>query len=327
MVVVPKEKPIIQNLNSYYLNLDRMLEHCQGEFGSGGIHLRSAAAEGVIFFDQNDLLNGVFREKEEELTGKAAIERILEVAPERNFVVDIYEIDPEKIYFWANMWAAEEVFGELSTEFTDLGGLIKKMASENLTGYIDVSLNNGAEEGFVFFNNGEVMGGSYSWSQGDFNHSKESLMRLIQKSKEVGGNIRVNQISSERKVIEAKPQERMSKHPPNVIPALEELLGILEGEITSNRKIKQDFRTMLKKKFVEKVDRYYFLDPFADEFDYSDKKIRFSGTIGANALANGVIECAKELADEADVLSQIQGKLIVWSEKYANELSGVKLPF
>jgi hypothetical protein len=225
------------------------------------------------------------------------------------------------------MWAAEQVFGELSTEFTDLGGLIKKMASENLTGYIDVSLNNGEAEGFVFFNNGEVIGGSYSWSQGDFNHSKESLMRLVQKSKEMGGTIRVNRISAKRKVMETRSQPRYTPRPVDVIPALEELLGMLENEIASTKKIRQDFGTLLKKKFVEKADQYDFLDPFADEFQYKDKKIRFSGTAEEAALAAGVIECAKELAEESAVLSQMQGKLILWSEKYADALSGVKPSF
>jgi hypothetical protein len=251
----------------------------------------------------------------------------LEVAANHNFVVDIYEIDPEKIYFWSNMWAAEQVFGELSTEFTDLGGLIKKMASENLTGYIDVSLKNGAEGGLVFFNNGEVMGGSYSWSQGDFNHSKESLMRLVQKSKEMGGSIRVNRISSERKVLEARPQETHGQRAPDLLAALEELLGMLDDEISSNRRIKGDFQTMLRRKFVEKAEQYDFLDPFADEFEYSSKGIRFSGTAAPEALAGGVVECVKELAEESGILSQTKGKWIVWSEKYADVLSGVKLPF
>ncbi|MEZ4550951.1 MAG: hypothetical protein R2874_10855 [Desulfobacterales bacterium] len=44
-----------------------------------------------------------------------------------------------------------------------------------------------------------------------------------------------------------------------------------------NKRIKMDFETLLNKQFVEKVNRYEFLDPFAGEFRYSNGKVSFSG--------------------------------------------------
>ena len=75
MVIIPREKPIIENLNIYYLNVKKMLEHYQGEVGSGGIYFKSHAAEGVIFFDKDELLNAIYREKDSELTGADAVDR------------------------------------------------------------------------------------------------------------------------------------------------------------------------------------------------------------------------------------------------------------
>jgi hypothetical protein len=53
MVVIPKQQPVLENLNVYYLKVKKLLEHFQGEIGSGGVYFKSHAAEGVIFFDQN----------------------------------------------------------------------------------------------------------------------------------------------------------------------------------------------------------------------------------------------------------------------------------
>ena len=53
MVIIPKEKPIIENLNIYYLDVRKLLEHYQGEVGSGGIYFEGHTAEGVIFFDKD----------------------------------------------------------------------------------------------------------------------------------------------------------------------------------------------------------------------------------------------------------------------------------
>ena len=40
MVIIPREKPIIENLNIYYLDVKKLLEHYQGEVGSGGVFFK-----------------------------------------------------------------------------------------------------------------------------------------------------------------------------------------------------------------------------------------------------------------------------------------------
>ena len=42
MVVIPKQQPVLENLNVYYLNIRKLLEHFQGEIGTG--HRAGAAA-------------------------------------------------------------------------------------------------------------------------------------------------------------------------------------------------------------------------------------------------------------------------------------------
>ena len=56
MIVLPKERPILKNLNTYYLDLRKLFEHYQGEIGSGGVFFKASAAEGVIFFDKDESL-------------------------------------------------------------------------------------------------------------------------------------------------------------------------------------------------------------------------------------------------------------------------------
>ena len=138
MIIVPKEKPKLENLNSYYLRTPKLVEHCQGEFGSGCIHFFSSRPEGIVFFDKDVLLGGVFQDKEGDTEGRAAIERIIESSQTQNFIVSIYKIDPRVVYFWTMLSGAKQVYRNLGTEFTNLRGLIKKMHSERFTGYIDI---------------------------------------------------------------------------------------------------------------------------------------------------------------------------------------------
>ena len=162
MLFIPTEKQAIQNLNSYYLDIERLLEHYQGELGSGAIYFRSAVAEAVVFFDESDIINVVFEDKEILIDGKAARDRLIDALKNINFSVTVYQIDPGKVFFWANLPNAEDFYGNLTTEFTDLEGLIRKMNSVKLTGYIDVAFDGLTESGLIFFNNGSIVGAASS---------------------------------------------------------------------------------------------------------------------------------------------------------------------
>ena len=174
MVVIPKQQPVLENLNVYYLKVRKLLEHLQGEIGSGGVYFKSHAAEGVIFFDQDELVNGFFQDRDIQMTGSEAIKHLLEAGDNYNFMVNIYEIGAEEVYYWAGIPTAEKIYQDLSTEFTDLQALIKKMSSEKLTGYIDVSIGDGKEMGILFLINGKIIGGSYSWGNGSPSPSKKN---------------------------------------------------------------------------------------------------------------------------------------------------------
>ncbi len=63
MVVIPKQQPVLENLHLLF-DVRKLLEHFQGEIGSGGIYFKSHSAEGVIFFDQDHLVSGFFQDKE-----------------------------------------------------------------------------------------------------------------------------------------------------------------------------------------------------------------------------------------------------------------------
>jgi hypothetical protein len=323
MIIIPREIPVLENLNSYYVDIPKLVEHCQGEFGSGCIHLQSPRIEGVIFFDNDELLNSIFKNKEGQTEGQAALDGLIEAAAEHNFTIHVYKIDPKKIYFWCNIPTAKEIYKDLRTESTDLEGLIQEMNSEKLSGYIDVSLDKGKESGLVFFDKGQIIGGSYSWDKGEMNGSKGSQELLIQKAKESSGIFRVSKISFPMDEVNSESKDIRKEPSPNSITMLGELLGIFERVIRSNKRIKANFNTLLKKKFVEKADEYAFLDPFVGEFVYADRKITFVGDASDEELARGVTESVKELAEEFRVLPQLRNECVFWARKYQRELGGI----
>jgi hypothetical protein len=328
MVVIPREKPVLENLNIYYLDIKKLLEHYQGEIGSGGIYFKSYAAEGVIFFDKDELLYAYYKEKGVDFSGPEAIEQLINARGKRNLSVNIYQISADEVYFWAGIPCAEKIYKDLSTEFTDLEGLIRKMSSERLTGYIDVSIGNGKEGGLIFFTNGRIMGGSFSWANNEPGASQRHQERLIRKTKEFGATFNVSRMASPKMKAERTAEVHLSQPSKPVLAMLEEFLNRLEHTVTSKKALKRDFNQLLKRKFVENAEKYAYLDPFAGEFEYSDQKITFSGAASDRELINGVVTSARELAQELRLLPELIGNLKSWSARYAKEIEefGVKLP-
>jgi hypothetical protein len=327
MVIIPRDRPVLENLNIYYLNVKKLLEHYQGEIGTGGVYFKSHAAEGAIFFDKDDLLNGHFKDKHNDISGTAAIERLLNAGSQHNFTVTVYEVAEDEVYFWASIPTAEKIFKDLSTEFTDLEGLIKKMISEKLTGYIDVSIGQGEEAGLIFIINGNITGGSYTWSNGRPTTKKENQQLLIRKTKEQGGMFSVCRIPISKLQEDNKSGSAQVDDIETILDMLEELLITFESVVSSTKKIRTDFSKLLKQKFVENADRYSFLDPFAGELEYSRRHLSFTGDSSNKDLAVGIIDSVKEMARELDVLPRLVSELDSWSEKYVQELSAFEIEF
>src|SRR6056297_2880948 len=316
MIIIPKEKPVIENLNSYYLKIDKLLEHYQGALESGGVYFKAPTVEAVGFFDDETILNGSYKHKRSQVTGQAAIDRIIKAASESNCSVSVYQIQPDRLYYWARLTSSNALYSDLSSEFADLEGLIKKMENEKLTGYIDVRLNPDGEQELLFFHNGQLLGGSSSNCQGRVDRSAEYRDDLIKRSREQGGSFNVHktdlsaqnlseQASSEapagktkaasakeasRKKEKAAPRAGSKPDSERVIQMLQDMLGTLEKVVRDSKKVRSDFDTLLNRKFMEKVSRYEFLDPFAGEFKYGKGKLSFTGSAPLSQLVEGVVE-------------------------------------
>lgn len=327
MIIVPKEKPVKGDLNTYYINVDKMLEHFQGEIGSGGVFFKSTTAQGVVFFDKDELLNAFFQEKDKKITGQEAIDYLLNAGFSHNFKLDVYRIAQEEVYFWSSLTTAEILYNDLSTDSTDLESLIKQSNAEKLTGIIEATIKGSKEGGLIFISNGELIGGSFSWFTNDQTSSKKNMEILSKKLKEHGGGFKVYKIPLNSGIQNGTAAASGSDAQFDVITMLEDLFRIFETLYTSKKNSSSEFKNVLRKKFVEKADEYHFLDPFAAEFEYSNNKITFTGDADGKTLADGVILSVKELAEELGLLPELQKYLSLWYTKYQKQLADLGIHF
>ena len=329
MIIVPKSDPIIKDLNSYYLNIEKLIEHCRGELASGGIHFLSNTAEGLLLFDDIAVLGGVMEDKNGRISGPGAIASIISTLQNNNFTVTVYGIDPDIIHFWARLPEATPLHSDLSAEFTDLERLIAKMTSEKLTGFIDVSFANGQKSGILFFNDGNIVNCTCSWkAEGVDNRSGAMQQRLVQAVRKApDGVFNVSRIPLHQRPILAPDtdatEKKAFKPAEPTLAMAQDLLLILEKTVKTHKKKQATvFNKLLRKKFITKAEKYDFLDPFSGEFEYADGTVHYNGSADIAQVLQGVIESAKELADEIGLLYEFVNNTEPWKEKYRSEASG-----
>jgi hypothetical protein len=231
----------------------------------------------------------------------------------------------DEVYFWSSIQFAEKIYKDLSTEFTDLEGLIRKMSSEKLTGYIDVAIGNGRESGLIFIINGKIMGGSFTWNRGEPGPTLKNQELLIKKTKKYGGTFNVCRIPLSKMKVGSDALGSFAKPSKNTLLMMGELLKIFEETVSARKKITADFNKILKKNFVENAEKYAFLDPFAAEFEYTNQRIKFSGTATDQELINGVTNSLRQLAQELGLVRQFILNTDVWSDKYSNQLENFNI--
>jgi hypothetical protein len=325
MLVIPQTNPVLRPLNSYYVDIKKLVEHYQGDIGSGAVHLKSFVEEGCLFFDKDEILNGVFRDKFGEITGDKAVSLILNKT-NTNCEIHIYAVSTDHIYFWADAPNATVLYDALNSEFTNFGALVKKMSVEKLTGYIYITFTESNEYGYVFLINGKIVSSFYSKIQENKGELKKNLAFLTEETRKKSSVFQIKKIIPNRKKENKNQKGLQNLHGNdkesrlNVVPFLEEVLYVLENIVSRNKKIKTDFNLILRNKFLEKAERYPFLDPFALQFEYANKSINIAKGIDQVLLLESVSESVREIADELKIRDLLRAEINTLQGSYPEEI-------
>lgn len=316
MFVFPEDKPVIRGIHSVYVDMPRLIQHYQQEVPSGCIRFQGQKAKGLLFFKNQSMIDGLFKQDDQLISGPKAVNNLLQACADTQFSIDVLEITPEQMPFWAGVQAAEAIHSNLSTEFTDLKKLLKKLSGEKLTGYIEVRIDEKDETGRIFLIGGKFIGGTYSWTHHRLSRSKEGLEKLVGQTKTAEGLFTVYKVVKSDPSDQSEPQEPKPAQSEAGLKALETLMQTAESIVADDKKAKRDFQTLIKKKFVQFVDKYAFLDPFAAEFDYRNGKITYSGTADEKSLAIGVLASLQSVMDDCGLSQPFLEKLSTWKDQH-----------
>ena len=178
-MLVPREQPHLQGLNSYYLQLERFITHLQGEIGSGGLHCSAHNLEMLIYFNESEVISSLVQRRGEKALFSPSYEIARSFFYEASYAVRVFRLDDHAVFFWAQMPPFQRARSAFKSSEIPLPDLVFRLGRKHFSGFIDVQLESRPESGLLFFHEGKRIGGSYSWGSGGLTLANEDYTTLL----------------------------------------------------------------------------------------------------------------------------------------------------
>ena len=178
-MLIPREKPFKERIHSYYIIFEKFVACMQEEIGSGCIYCRSMRQEHMIFFNASELLRCVAQDADKPPHVYHQLGDVIDAFKVRPFVISVHYLDNHAVHFWGQL----SPYRIATKQISEIGRIafermIDHCKTDVFSGYFDITAENG-EGGLLFFQDGAIAGGSYTWGTGGLSPSQEDYRRLL----------------------------------------------------------------------------------------------------------------------------------------------------
>ncbi len=317
-MILPKGEVRHQNLLTSYTDFSALLSTLGSEGFNGVVEVDFPESKGALFIDSGEVIDGEVNpgDGSRRLVGHEAIRSLLVLGKQKDGVLNIYRLSPERVAIVAGNLRHEVLFKRLSTDFTRLDGLLMKLKEEKHNGFIEVFSKQNQAMGVLFLEGGEPVELFTSSDTGDSGFTRKSILTFVENAIKEGAILNVCRSQKDGNQGEAPPMEvkELAKEPlDEITPVLQEILLKAEMLVDLGSGKKGTFHKAFTQSLLKKADEYPFLDPFSKEFGYEDGVVHFSGEAEGRIFAKGLGDCLRA------TLSQ------VLKELPKNKMLGLKL--
>jgi len=295
-MLIPEEQPYLKGLNSYYIVIDRFVEHLQGEIGSGCLYCQSVKEEVLVYFDEHDVIRGVIQKNGEPAYTTQNMEPVIKSLATTNFLITVYGLDPNAIFFWGQIPPFKRAQKVLTSKEIRLPDLLFRLNAKKFYGFVRVKIVGQKERAILFLHKGSRIGGSYSWGRGGLDPSDATYNQLLKYVQEAPAKFFIGHFQAE-----AHAADPRLKNQDITVPGTDVKIADLDRALelfldhfvrVVRKKSKSEPIVLLKQEFMDQLQTYPFLDPFKDIFDYVDGRVHCSNEISRDTIAEGVVDCA-----------------------------------
>jgi len=328
-MIYPKGEVIHKNLSTAFTDFNALLSTLKSGDFSGIIEIEFPENKGIIFVDSGEIINAEAKigPDPKGIIGPEAIQALLTLSKQKDGLINIYQLAPERVAIVASNIQREILFKGLSTDFTRLDRLLLKLREEKHNGFIEVLTKEHQAMGVLYLVGGEPVemfttpesgpsvfgrksipifvenaikqGAIFDVyrSQGKIlkkeikeKEIKEKEIKEIQETKEIKetkGTIEIKEIKEIKEIRGPGGGEDFRE----LILIFQDILSKSEKLINGASKGKGSFYKVFKESLIKKSEEFPFLDPFAGEFEFQEGTIQFTGEVRVKDFTKGIVEC------------------------------------
>ncbi len=301
-MIFPRGEVVHKNLSTAYTDLSALVSTLKSEGFNGTIEIQFPQQKGTLFLASGDIVDAEARggTEQKKLTGREAAQALLALTGQKNGLISIYRLPPERAALVTRNLQNEIVFKGLSTDFTRFEGLLHKLREDRLTGFIEVSTKDNQPMGVLFLEEGEAVELYTQSEAGPSVFGRKSIPIFVETVTKQGAVFDVYRTKAE---VAKKGEGEISAPSPSSFPSSaeqsKELIPIFQDVLSKVEEWvdgviqRGAFLKAFNRSRMEKSGEYLFLDPFLGEFNYQDGTLRFSGETGGKEFAMGILECLR----------------------------------
>lgn len=155
-MIVPRGKPVHENLSTSYVNVAALLAELQVNEFTGYVSVEFWGYTGYVFLSRGQIVNayeatetGVQRERQ-------ALDSLLSRSQARNGKVGFFQHPEEVIQAMTGIINGEPVYRDLSSDFTNLEKLVEKLIKTGHVWYIEVLFEQEQGGGIIYILDGQA---------------------------------------------------------------------------------------------------------------------------------------------------------------------------
>lgn len=302
-MILPRGEVIHKNLSTAFTDFNALLSTLKSGDFSGIIEIDFPESKGIVFIDSGEVLNAEAKigVGPKRVIGQEAIQTLLTLTKQKDGLINIYQLAPERVAILAIHLQYEILFKGLSTDFTRLDRLLLKLREEKHHGFIEVLTKDHQAMGVLFLEGGEPVEMFTTPESGPSIFGRKSIPIFVDNVMKQGAIFDVyrseGKIPKKEKVMEVMEEVKGEKvaergeDMKELILILQEVVSKTEKLVDESSRRKGLFHKLFKESLIEKSEEYAFLDPFAGEFEFRDGTIQFRGEVGLKDFTKGVVEC------------------------------------
>jgi len=264
-MLYPQGKTVIGDLKTSFVNIDGVLQELKNEKFTGYVKISSESYDGVVVYENGDPIESVevYADGRPRIDGSEAMSNVIAKTKEGGGLLNIQELPSTVVSMMLRAIHSRVIYEKLLSDFTQIKNLLVTLKTKQITGHVEIEMNDDAGEAFIFLEGGKLIESLFSSGDGTTFSGKKGLAKILEVANEVGYVMNVFQAESkdiDRPAILEEKEEATEPQDPA------ELLEILEKIVQS---IEQSLQRMLGKgKFTEaflqavtqKAGDYPFLD-------------------------------------------------------------------